>query len=354
MTDPSADEPLTPEQIESGLGALLGDHGLAGAQVTIVGAASVGAVRSTLLIDITTADGVVAAVAQITASPYAEERRSMTIEDEANVIRLAGEAGAPVAEVLAAVVQAPGLNRSVLVSRRVDGESIPRRVLRLLDSKPGAGEALANTCGTVMAKLHSVDVDRVPANLERFDPANPARAYVAALRESLDERNDPHPVLRYALNWLDANLPSAPDAPALVHADFRNGNVIISPDGSLGAVVDWEVAHVGDPMEDLAYLCLRTWRFGNHDREVGGFGSVLALRQGYEAAGGTWRQDAFDWWMIARNVWWGIGLAGQAGAFSEGLSTSIVHAASGRRVVELEYDVLMGIAAMTSTAGDHL
>ena len=70
------------------------------------------------------------------------------------------------------------------------------------------------------------------------------------------------------------------------------------------------------------------------------FGSVDALRRGYEAAGGVWRQDAFDWWLAARSAWWAIGLAQQGAAFRAGLTTSIVHAASGRRVPELEYDLL--------------
>ncbi len=105
-------------------------------------------------------------------------------------------------------------------------------------------------------------------------------------------------------------------------------------------MVDWELAHVGDPMEDLAYLCLRTWRFGNDQLPVGGFGPLDALRWAYESAGGTWREDAFRWWMAARTAWWACGLAAQAAAFTAGLTDSIVLAASGRRVPELEYDLL--------------
>ena len=99
-------------------------------------------------------------------------------------------------------------------------------------------------------------------------------------------------------------------------------------------------AHVGDPMEDLAYLCMRWWRFGNDRLPVGGFGRIETLRGAFEQAGGTWNQASYEWWTIARTAWWGIGLAGQAAAFADGRSTSIVHAASGRRVAELEYDLL--------------
>jgi len=189
----------------------------------------------------------------------------------------------------------------------------------------------------------------VPSRAERLDAADPALAYLDSLHDWLERLDTPHPTLRFGINWLHNHRPAAPSHLALVHADFRNGNLIIGPpsedQGWLRAVLDWEVAHVGDPMEDLAYLCLRTWRFGS-DQPVGGFGSIAALREHYEANGGQWRQDAFDWWTIARTVWWGLGLAGQAAAFLRGDSSSIVHAASGRRVVELEYDML-------NLIGDH-
>ncbi len=150
---------------------------------------------------------------------------------------------------------------------------------------------------------------------------------------------DSHPTFRLGLNWLTRNAPPACGAAQLVHGDFRNGNLLVSEQG-LAAVLDWEIAHRGDPMEDLAWLCLRTWRFGNDSREVGGFASLGLLRSAYQEHGGQWRDDAFRWWTVARTVWWGLGLARQAQAFIDGKLASIVLAASGRRVVELEYDLL--------------
>jgi len=210
---------------------------------------------------------------------------------------------------------------------------------------------LARECGRALALLHSIDPADVPARVERLDAANPALAYADSLNDWLEQLPSPHPALRFGINWLRTHAPTPPPQTALIHADFRNGNLIVGPPsgsgttGWLRAVVDWEVAHVGDPMEDLAYLCLRTWRFGS-DEPVGGFGPLAALRDSYESHGGVWRQDAFDWWTIARTTWWGLGLAGQADAFVRGDSSSIVHAASGRRVVELEYDML-------NLIGDH-
>lgn len=339
MSDSETPQPRTQAEIETGIAAVLTDSGFGDPTVRVVGMASAGAVRSTYLIDIDHAGTTTPAVAQITSSSYAAERRKMMIVDEADIVTLAGGVGVPVAEVLASSVTSPGLDGQMIVSRRVDGESIPRRVLRLVQAK-GSGERLAAQCGDVFARLHTVDPDLVPERVTRYESPNPAEPYVDSLAESLDELPDPHPALRFGLRWLRNNLPSAPPAPALIHGDLRNGNIIVGAEGDLAAVVDWEVAHVGDPMEDLAYICLRTWRFGGHDHEVGGFGSLQALRDAYTTAGGLWRDDAFAWWTAARTAWWGIGLAGQASAFTDGLSTSIVHAASGRRVVELEYDLL--------------
>ena len=167
-------------------------------------------------------------------------------------------------------------------------------------------------------------------------------AYVDDLEAKLDALDNVRPAVRAGLAWLRAN--PVTEAPiTLVHADFRNGNMVVDDNG-LAAVLDWELAQVADPMQDLAWMCLRTWRFGNDAKPVGGFGSVAALRSGYESAGGSWRDDAIHWWSVARCAWWAIGLAGQAAAFTSGLTDAIMLAASGRRVPELEYDLLRLIA----------
>lgn len=190
-----------------------------------------------------------------------------------------------------------------------------------------------------MALLHAVDVRRLPAAIAPSDPGDPAAAFLGRLTDLLDSLPVRYPTFRYAIRRLGERLPSPPERPVIVHGDIRTGNLIVDGDG-LAAVLDWELARSGDPMEDASWLCLRSWRFGNDHLEVGGFAHLPELRKAYEAAGGTWRDDAFSWWTIARTVQWGIGLAGQSALFEAGVSRSIVHAASGRRVVELEYDTL--------------
>ncbi len=331
-----------PEVVAAGLAEVLAAAGLHSPLVTIDGVASAGATRKTLFLTVQVGGDsggeTIAAVAQISSNNVLLGA-SMSVEDEAKLVDLAELAGVPVAAVLGASNDNESVGGPVVITRRIDGPTIPRHVLRLLEATPGLGDTLIGQCGAALAQLHRSGVDGVPESLPQLDADRPAAAYADQLGRTLDGIVDPHPVLRYGIRWLGQNLPSAPPSPAIVHGDFRNGNLIVNDTG-LGAVLDWELAHVGDPMEDLAYLCLRTWRFGNDHLPAGGFGTIEALREAYVTAGGLWRDDAFHWWMTARTNWWGIGLAFQARNFTEGATASIVHAASGRRVVELEYDLL--------------
>jgi aminoglycoside phosphotransferase (APT) family kinase protein len=365
VTEPPPDQ--DPTVMARAVTRLLNEAG-DGAEVTeveITSTPTAGANRQTLML--TLHPGGQSAVAQI-AWRQPEQTWIAPVVDEARLLRAAAAAGVPVPPVLAAGLS-ERLQADVLITGHVPGETIPRRVLRSLDELRRNGHdteaGMAASCGRALAAIHRIDLDglRLSQPLETLDRGR----YVDHLRERLDDLPTPYPTFRFALNVLAGDVPAgnvlAGDVPAgnvlagdvadgstgptngsrsdlrVVHGDFRNGNLIVA-DGEIRAVLDWELAHLGDPMEDLAWLCLRTWRFGRDDNPAGGFASLASLRAAYEDHGGEWRQDAFDWWTIARTTWWGIGLAAQAARFIDGSSTSIVHAASGRRVVELEYDLL--------------
>jgi len=313
---------------------LLHDSGRPTAIVEVTGAASLGAQRITLLIDIHEDGTTTAAVAQISTGVLG----TVAATDEAALIRLAGESGVPVPMVIAATDHLSGAGQPAIVATRVAGESIPRRVLRSLADR-ALGDRLAAECGKALALVHRINPDAVPAGLPELDADHPFSTWCDRIESDLDLLPVPHPAIRLGINWLRRNQPSMPPALTVVHGDFRNGNILVDR-GHLAAVLDWELAHISDPMEDLGYLCLRTWRFGVDSLQCGGFGSVESLRSGYESAGGEWRSDAFHWWMTARTAWWAVGLAMQGAAFTAGLTDSIVLGASGRRVPELEYDLL--------------
>lgn len=316
MSDPS------PEELERRLAGCLEE----GTRVRVTGTASLGAQRKTLFLDLVREAETTRAVAQIASQVIA----GADTRCEEALLRAAEKAGVRVPRLL-------GVDHGLgaIVSQHLDGESIPRRILRLVEADPALGDRLTRECGEQLARIHSIPVD--PLALEN-DFAEPS-AYADEMESQLEALRTPHPTFRLGLSWLRRTPLRATASPALVHGDFRLGNFLADARG-LVAVLDWELAHRGDPMEDLAWLCLRCWRFGNDDRRVGGFGPLATLRDGYERAGGQWRADAFDWWTVARTLWWGLGLARQVEAYLDGQTRSIVLAASGRRVVELEYDLL--------------
>ncbi len=298
--------------------------------------ASAGARRRNVLFDAVAGGERTGLVATIV--PFAA-MQILPIEVETSNLKLAEAAGMPVPHVHGVTSDSSYVGGPFFLTSRVAGETIPRQVLRLVDRTPGLGPELARQCGAALARLHAADPSRAHALVPR--PAtDPIDASLVAVKRLLSELLQPSPAFTLCFNWLARNRPPAPGRLAVVHGDFRNGNLIVGEDG-LRASLDWEVCHVGDPMEDLGWLCQRMWRFRNDALEVGGFGSKADLRAGYQDVGGRWDEARFQWWKAMGTLRWGLGLAGQAKQHLDGSVPSIVLAASGRRVAELEYDLLM-------------
>jgi aminoglycoside phosphotransferase (APT) family kinase protein len=244
---------------------------------------------------------------------------------EVAVLRAAADAGVPVPRVVAV-----GEGTSFVVQEHVAGETIARRILRD-DEYAAARPVLAGQCGRALAALHAMRVDAVPG-LDAPDQ-------VAQFRAVLDASGQPHPAFELGFRYLEATRPPA-SAATIVHGDFRLGNLIVGPDG-LQAVLDWELVHLGDPLEDLSWLCVKSWRFGAAPR-VGGFGEVPDLVGAYEEASGrTVDLDALRWWETLGTLKWGIMCIMQAAAHLSGAARSVELAAIGRRVCEVEHDLLL-------------
>jgi aminoglycoside phosphotransferase (APT) family kinase protein len=298
--------------------------------------ASAGARRVNALFDATTDAGTQRLA--LTMIPSASIQL-IDVAGEAAVRTLAENAGVPVPHVHHVCGDESVLGGPFFISTAVDGESIPRRVLRLVHEH-GVGERVVEQIGDALARLHSVDPASAPDVLPRPTGTTPIAAALTTVNTLLDALLDPSPVFSYGVRWLERNAPPEPDRMTVVHTDVRTGNIIVGEDG-LRAVLDWETARIGDPMEDLAWPCQRMWRFREDAHQVGGLGSIATLRQAYEAGGGTWEDDRFQWWRVLGTLRWGVSLAGQARAHLDGSFPSIVMAASGRRVPELEYDTLL-------------
>jgi aminoglycoside phosphotransferase (APT) family kinase protein len=322
--------------IEAGLAAWFADE--RGTTVTIenVSQSSAGARRRNLLFDAVGESTVEHLVA--TVMPTAEIEIS-DVGTESAVRELAADAGVATPRIRGVCTDTKYLGGPFFLSERLDGETIPRRVLRLV-AKEGNGETVVRQLGTALARLHSVDAAKAPQTLIRPPDDDPIGPMLLRMRELMAEQLQAEPAFVYGLRWLEEHAPSKPARCTIVHGDARNGNLIISEQGLVG-ILDWEGAHIGDPFDDVAWPCTRMWRFGEDELTVGGLARVHVLREGYEAAGGVWDEDRFRWWRALGTLRWGLGLAGQAAQHLDGRFRSIVMAGSGRRVSELAYDLLL-------------
>ena len=252
---------------------------------------------------------------------------------EYHLLVAAAAGGVPVPGVRTLLADADGLGRGFVMDR-VEGETIARRILRD-DAYATARPLLAAQCGEHAARIHAID----PATLPQL-PVLGARAQLDQYRTLLDGFGEPHPAFELGLRWLADRVPPEPARPELVHGDFRNGNFIVGPEG-IRAVLDWELAHLGDPVEDLGWLCVKSWRFGVADKLVGGFGDVPELLDAYTRAGGRpVDETTLRFWVALGTLKWGAICAGQAFTHLSGLVRSVELATLGRRVAETEWDLL--------------
>lgn len=247
---------------------------------------------------------------------------------EAALMRAARRLGVPVPTVVAdddgRVLGAPGL-----VTVRLAGETIARKLLRDAEFAE-ARERLVSQAGGALAAIHRIPPDEVPS-LPDADQVHQLRTMAQGFAE-------PFPAFELALRWLDANRPPRP-ARTVVHGDFRLGNLLLDEAG-LAGVLDWELAHLGDPVEDLGWFCVRAWRFGS-PLPAGGMGSREELLASYRDAGGAEVDPAaLRWWEVLGTLKWGLICVLQSQVHLSGASRSVELAAIGRRVCENEWDLL--------------
>jgi aminoglycoside phosphotransferase (APT) family kinase protein len=257
---------------------------------------------------------------------------------EVELLRRADAAGVPVPKVVWTPT-ADDIGSAGFVMEHVDGETIARKILRD-DEYATARQRFATQCGEIAARIHTIAFE----GIEGLDVPHrkPPDIVLDQYTELLDSLGEPHPALELAMRWLRTRMPAS-ERLTVVHGDYRNGNFIVGPEG-IRAVLDWELVHVGDPWEDLAWVCTRSWRFGG-DGEAGGVGSRDDLYSAYERTSGiAVDAAAVHWWEVMSNVKWGVMTIVQAFTHLWGHVRSLELAAIGRRTVETEYDVLELIA----------
>jgi aminoglycoside phosphotransferase (APT) family kinase protein len=309
-----------------------GATGVAGAEKL-----SGGASQETWSFDILHPDGTIGAILRRAPAGYgASPSRAAGLDAEAALMQLAYDAGLPSPKVMHVLQPQDQLGTGFIMAR-IEGETIARKILR--DEKfARARPLLARQLGQVAAGIHRLDVTKLP-ELRRMS----ATKEIADLEREYRGFNWPRPVFELALRWLGERDPGPPDEVTLVHGDFRHGNLIIGPDG-LRAVLDWELAHLGDPMEDLGWVCVNSWRFGEIDKPVGGFGPREELFAGYEAAGRKVDVDRVMFWEVMGTLRWGVMCCGMMQRFRASPDHSMERAMIGRRSSETEIDLLRLLA----------
>ncbi|NKB97648.1 MAG: phosphotransferase [Pseudomonadales bacterium] len=255
------------------------------------------------------------------------------LDVEALLMQSARDVGVPEPEVFHVLIDDDGLGDGFIMEW-LDGVALGARVVRspeLEEIRP----RLAYLCGEILAKIHSIDLAATGLD-KRLDVLSP-EAYIEQTWQRYRDFDTAQPMIDYAGRWLVDHCPDD-FVPTLVHNDFRNGNVMFSPDGVV-AVLDWEVAHIGDPMRDLGWICTNSWRFGRSDLPVGGFGSYDDLFAGYESVTGEpVDRDRVKFWEVFGSFWWAIGCLGMAEHYRTGPDQTVERPAIGRRSSECQID----------------
>ncbi len=248
-------------------------------------------------------------------------RDTLTLEQEFQVLEAAVAAGVAAPRPVQYLGDVDG--HEAFAMERVRGETIGRRIVR----DPPA--ALPAQLAEQLARIHSIEpLDFLPRG-----------SAIARFYDELDTVEEPHPAIEYGLAWVRERL-APPDVPTFCHGDFRVGNLAVDADG-LVSVLDWEFAHVGDPVGDVAWPIVRAWRFGADERRLGGVGEVEPYLERYnELTGREITLEELDVWEVFGNVKWAIGCLTQCRRHLNGQDRSVEYAVLGRMAAEMEYELL--------------
>lgn len=266
-------------------------------------------------------------------SPEWSAGRPFGLSTEAALVQAARAGGVLAPEVATVLEPADGLGDGY-VMRRIEAEVNPAAILT------NPTPTLINDIARELARIHALPAAALPAGIPTLDTAQG----LADLRQRFFDYGGDRPIIAAAIRWLEMHIPPAAP-PVLVHGDFRLGNLMAGPDG-LAGVLDWELAHVGDAHEDLAYGCMTVWRFAGHDRPAFGLSDLETLFAAYCEAGGIAVDPArFRFWLIYRTLWWALGCLQMGDIWRKGVDASLERAVIARRTAEQELDLLLLLEA---------
>ncbi|NMG73704.1 phosphotransferase family protein [Aromatoleum diolicum] len=262
---------------------------------------------------------------------------SLCRADEFALLKAAYDAGVTVPEPLWLCRDASLIGKQFFVMRFVGGVAASHVVVR--DAKLGGDRrALLERLGAELGRIHAIRPPRADLAFLPSPGSSPALQHVARVRRFLDAHHTPHPALEWGLRWLEVNAPERGEV-ALCHRDFRTGNYMVDENG-LTAILDWEFAGWGDPLEDVGWFCAKCWRFGGAG-DAGGIGAREDLYRGYaNVTGRRLENENIHYWEVMAHVNWAVIALQQAERHLSGEETSLMLALTGHIVPELEYEIL--------------
>lgn len=246
--------------------------------------------------------------------------------------------GVTVPEPVALCEDTAVIGQTFYLMRRMPGEARGHKLVRDPALRT-QGEVLVARIGAELAQLHRLAPP--VAGLEFIPiPDRPSALWrIAEYRRHLDAMQATECVLEWALAWLERHSPGT-ERLCLVHADLRTGNFLVEA-GRLSAILDWEFAAFGDPLEDLGWMLAKYWRFGAYRLEAGGIGTREAFLGGYEAAAGhAVDRAAVAWWEVMATVRWAVIALMQAARHFDGGEASLELALTAHVLPVLELDLL--------------
>lgn len=255
----------------------------------------------------------------------------LSSETEAALIQSAHAAGVTTPSIIAVLSPDDNLGTGFVMTR-VMGEALPQKLFKDPQYEP-ALERFVDDCARELARIHKIPPQAgLSAQTIKEKLAHQKALY---LKSGAD-----NPVLSYAMRWLEENCPND-ERVCVVHGDFRMGNLLLEPEG-LSAVLDWELAHISDPVSDLAYLCAPCWRFGRYDKPVGGVGDIKALLTAYEReTGQAVDMDRFHFWMVYASFSWAMICLHMINSWRSHEARSLERPVIGTRVSENEVDIMI-------------
>ncbi len=300
---------------------------------------TLGGVNRTVLFDLTHG-GTIRRLVSRQETYSAEDNPFLPATLQFKVMQVAFAEGVPVPEPVFEYDAADGMGNG-FVTAFVAGETMPQRIFRAADSN--ARLKIATDLAALLARLHAIDVAKVTFLEGIPDSVDIIGNYLRLF----DSYAEAHPAIELGFRWLERNRPTFGPR-RVVHGDFRTGNFMVGPDG-VRAALDWECAHIGQPMEDFGWLCVRSWRFGQVDLPIGGFAQRAPVYAAYEAAGGDRIDpDVVRFWEIFGLVRWAIYNVMQAYAHVARGRRGVAFAAMGRNTSLVEYELLMTLAGKYS------